>query len=92
MRDGSATKVGRHAGLLQYGTEAEMRDGDYVRLVLESSFKESERFWTRNNGFLVIHGLLIGFFLKAVADGGGVEDRLRWLFVVVGIIENCILQ
>lgn len=38
-----------------------MTNKDYAHLLLDSSFKESERYWTRNNYFLLMEGLLFGF-------------------------------
>jgi hypothetical protein len=40
-----------------------MNPYDYAKLLLESSFKESQNFWIRNSGFIVFHSALVVFVL-----------------------------
>ncbi|MFC2169657.1 hypothetical protein ACFLRM_03695 [Acidobacteriota bacterium] len=45
-----------------------MKDNEYIKLLLDSAFKESERFWTRNTGFLLVQGILAGFIANIISE------------------------
>ncbi len=60
-----------------------MDEEDYLKLLLNNSFQESERFWSRNSAFLVIQGLLIGFFVYSSEKI--LEYPYSALFLIVSI-------
>jgi hypothetical protein len=43
-----------------------MKKDDYIKLLLESSFKEANLFWVRNSAFFVVQALLLGFVINIV--------------------------
>ena len=42
---------------------------DLAKALLESSFKESAAFWTRNTGYLTFQGILLGFTTNSLKSG-----------------------
>ncbi len=57
-----------------------MNDDDYTRLLLESSFKESNLFWIWNGAFLVAQSVLFG-----LAGGRDSEPETALVFSILGI-------
>jgi hypothetical protein len=39
---------------------------DYIKLLLDSSFKEANLFWVRNSAFFVVQALLLGFVINII--------------------------
>jgi hypothetical protein len=45
-----------------------MSNDDYIKILLDSSLKESNLLWLRNSAFLVVQALLLGFVINAMSS------------------------
>lgn len=61
-----------------------MQEVEYVKLLLDSSFKGSERFWTRNNSFFFVQSIVIGFALNALVKG--INQNIKLFFFIFSFI------
>ena len=49
-----------------------------TKMLLESSFKESAKFWTRNTGYLTFHGIMLGFAANIIKTEGYRYRNSSW--------------
>jgi hypothetical protein len=64
----------------------EMTPADYLKILLDSSFKESATMWTRTAALLTFNSVILGFFLNFVRDDfSRLGHTATLLFSILGI-------
>lgn len=65
-----------------------MKPDDYTKLLLESSFKESQNVWLRNGAFLTFHSINLGFLASVINKEGDINYLSVFALSIVGLIVS----
>jgi hypothetical protein len=68
-----------------------MKDEECAKMLIESSFKESNLFWVRNSAIAVIQTIVFGFYVSLISEESkNLSDSLNYMICSLGIILTII--